>query len=155
MKDRIPISSQDVSEADIQAVVAVLRSDRIALGPKAEEFEHRIAERLGARHGVAVSSGTATLHLIVNALGIGPGSEVLVPSFTFPASVNVLFYERVKPVFVDIEPDTYNLSPADLERKITKRTSAIMAVDIFGHPAEWDDILAIASHHGLRVRQIN
>jgi perosamine synthetase len=140
-----------VEEDDISAVVEVLRSGRLALGPKAAEFEHLIADYVGVRHGVAVSSGTAALHLLVRALGIGEGDEVLVPSFTFAASVNVILYERAKPVFVDIEEDTRNLDPADLERKITPRTKAIMAVDVFGHPVEWDAILAIADRHGLKI----
>ena len=108
MTDRISMSSADLDEKDVQAVVEVLRSGRLALGPKAEAFERQIAERSGVRHGVAVSSGTAGLHLIVQALGIGPGDEVLVPSFTFAASANVVLYQGATPVFVDIEPDTYN-----------------------------------------------
>jgi perosamine synthetase len=84
-------------------------------------------------------------------MGIGQGHEVLVPSFTFAASVNALLYEGAIPVFVDIEPETYNLDPADLRRKLTSRTRAIMAVDIFGHPCEWDPILEFANQHGLKV----
>ena len=147
----IPMAAPDISEADVQAVAEVVRSGRLALGPKINEFEELMADYVGVKHAVAVSSGTAALHLIVRALGIGPGDEVLVPSFTFAASVNAILYERATPVFVDIEPETYNLDPEDLERKITKRTKAIMAVDIFGHPAEWDEILRIANKYGLRV----
>lgn len=147
----ISMSSADLDESDIRAVLDVLRSGRLALGPKAVEFEQLMAEYVGVKHAVAVSSGTAALHLIVRALGLEPGDEVLVPSFTFAASVNALLYERVTPVFVDIEPETYNLDPEDLERRITPRTKAIMAVDIFGHPAEWDEILRIADKYGLRV----
>jgi perosamine synthetase len=110
-----------------------------------------IAEYVGTRHAVAVNSGTAALHLIVKALGIGQNDEVLVPSFTFAASVNAFLYEGATPVFVDIEPDTYNLDTADLERKITPRTKAVMAVDVFGHPAEWDEILRVAAKHDLKV----
>nr|WP_207890333.1 DegT/DnrJ/EryC1/StrS family aminotransferase [Rubrobacter taiwanensis] len=151
MTDRIPMASADLEDSDIQAVLEVLRSGRLALGPKTGEFERSLAEYVGVRHAVAVSSGTAALHLIVKALGIGPGDEVLVPSFTFAASVNVILYEGATPVFVDIEPETYNLDPEDLERKVTSRTRAIMAVDVFGHPADWDAILEIAGRHGLRV----
>ena len=147
----VAMASPDLSEFDVRAVLNVLRSGRLALGPKAEEFEQLMADYVGVRHAVAVSSGTAALHLIVRALGLGTGDEVLVPSFTFAASVNALLYERVTPVFVDIEPETYNLDPEDLERKITPRTKAIMAVDIFGHPAEWDEILRIAKKYGLKV----
>lgn len=151
MIKNIPMSSADLDESDVQAVLEVVRSGRLALGPKTAEFERAMADYVGVRHAVAVSSGTAALHLIVKALGIGPKDEVLVPSFTFAASANALLYEGAKPVFVDIEPDTYNLDVSDLERKINTRTKAIMAVDVFGHPAEWDEILRVADKHGLKV----
>lgn len=147
----IPMSSPDLDASDEAAVLAVLRSGRLALGPQTEAFEAAVAEHVGVPHAVAVSSGTAALHMLVRALGLGPGDEVLVPSFTFAASVNALLFERATPVFVDAEPDTYNPDPADMERKVTKRTRAIMAVDVFGHPAEWDALLGIAERHGLRV----
>ena len=147
----IPMSAPDITEEDVQAVAEVVRSGRLALGPRTEEFERMIANYAGVKHAVAVSSGTAALHLTVQALGIGVGDEVLVPSFTFASSVNVMLYEGAKPVFVDIEPDTYNLDPEDLQRKITPRTKAIMAVDVFGHPAEWDKIMRIAEKYNLKV----
>ncbi len=145
------MSAPEIDDSDIQAVVEVLRSGRLALGPKMKEFEELIASYIGVRYAIAVSSGTAGLHILVRALGLGPGDEVLVPSFTFSASVNAIIYERAIPVFVDIEPETYNLNPEDLERKVSKRTKAIMAVDVFGHPAEWDEILRIADKYGLKV----
>ncbi|HHW40484.1 MAG TPA: DegT/DnrJ/EryC1/StrS family aminotransferase [Syntrophomonadaceae bacterium] len=148
---RIQMALPDLDESDIEAVVEVLRSGRLALGPRAEEFERLVCEYIGVEHAVAVSSGTAALHLMVQALGIGPGDEVLVPSFTFAASVNVIFYVGATPVFMDIDPETYCLDPQDLERKITPRTKAVLVVDAFGHPAEWDAILEIAGRHGLRV----
>ncbi|HJQ68488.1 MAG TPA: DegT/DnrJ/EryC1/StrS family aminotransferase [Blastocatellia bacterium] len=151
MIERIPMSSADLDESDVEAVMSVLRSGRLALGPKSAEFEQLMADYIGVKHAIAVSSGTAALHLIVKSLGIGLDAEVLVPSFTFAASINAFLYEGARPVFVEIEPETYNLDPADLERKITPRTRAIMAVDVFGHPAEWDDILSIADRHGLKV----
>lgn len=151
MTERIPMSAPDITEEDVQAVAEVVRSGRLALGPKTEEFERLVAEYVGVEHAIAVSSGTAALHLIVRALGIGPGDEVLVPSFTFVASANVILYEGATPVFVDIEPDTYNLDPDDLKKKITPRTKAIMVVDVFGHPVEWDEILRIAEKHRLKV----
>ncbi|MEJ5310885.1 MAG: DegT/DnrJ/EryC1/StrS family aminotransferase [Anaerolineae bacterium] len=147
----ISMSFPDINDDDINAVTAVLRSGQLALGPQAVEFERLIAGYVGVRHALAVSSGTAALHLLVRACGLGPGDEALVPSFTFAASVNTLLYEGVTPVFVDIEPETYNLDPADLARKVTPRTKAIMAVDVFGHPAEWDAIQAVAQAHTLRV----
>lgn len=148
---RLSMSAPEIDESDEQAVLDVLRSGRLALGSKAAEFEHAIAEYVGVRHAVAVSSGTAALHLIVKALGIGPGDEVVVPSFTFAASVNVLLYEGATPVFADIEPETYNIHPSDVERKVSPWTKAILGVDVFGHPAEWDAILEIANRNGLRV----
>jgi len=147
----VPMSAPDITEEDVRAVAEVVRSGRLALGPKTEEFERLIAEYVGVRYAVAVSSGTTALHLIVKALGIGPGDEVLVPSFTFVSSVNVILYEGAIPIFVDIEPDTYNLDPEDLESKVTPHAKAIMVVDVFGHPAEWDAISSIAKEHGLKV----
>ncbi|MGQ9474381.1 MAG: DegT/DnrJ/EryC1/StrS family aminotransferase, partial [Candidatus Caldatribacteriaceae bacterium] len=104
---------------------------------------------IGVRHAVAVSSGTSGLHLLARVLGIGREDEVLVPSFTFVASVNAILYEGARPVFVDIEPETYTLDMEDLRRKITPRTKAIMVVDTFGHPAEWDGLQEIADQYGL------
>jgi perosamine synthetase len=151
MTEAIPMSFPDLSESDAQAVLDVVRSGRLALGPKSEEFEQCMARYLGVKNAVAVNSGTSALHLIVKTLGIGPGDEVLVPSFTFAASINAILYEGAAPVFVDIEPTTYNLDPEDVERKITPRTKAIMVVDLFGHPAEWNDILWVAKKYGLKV----
>ena len=151
MVDAVRMSSADLDDSDVQAVVKVIRSGRLALGPQTRAFEQLISDYVGVRHAVAVNSGTSALHLAVRALGIGPGDEVLVPSFTFASSVNAILFEGATPVFVDIEPETYNLDPADLERKVTPRTRAIMAVDLFGHPAEWDEIADIAARHGLRV----
>ena len=128
----IEMSAAELDDNDIQAVLGVLRSGRLALGPKTGAFERSLAAYAGVKHAVAVDSGTAALHLIVKALGIGPGDQVLVPSFTFAASVNAFLYEGATPVFVEVEPDTYNLDVRDLEHRITGRTKAIMAVDVFG-----------------------
>ena len=153
----IPMSLPEINEADVQAVVEVIRSGRLALGAQTEAFERLIADYVGVRHAVAVNSGTSALHLLVRALGLGPGQgaefapEVLVPSFTFAASVNAVLFEGATPVFVDIEPETYNLDPDDLAQKITPQTRAIMAVDIFGHPVEWDAVIDIAEKHDLKV----
>jgi len=147
----IEMSAAELDENDIQAVLGVLRSGRLALGPKTAAFERSLAAYAGVKHAVAVDSGTAALHLIVKALGIGPGDEVLVPSFTFAASANAFLYEGATPVFVEVEPDTYNLDVRDLEHRITGRTKAIMAVDVFGHPADWDGLERIAARTGLAV----
>ena len=151
MTVEIPMSLPEINDADVQAVLDVVRSGRLALGPQAVEFERLVAEYVGVKHALTVSSGTAALHLLVRALGLGPGDEVLVPSFTFAASVNAILYEGATPVFVDVEPDTYNLDPQDVERKITPHAKAIMAVDVFGHPVEWDALNAIAAQYGLRI----
>ncbi len=148
-EEPISMSFPDLEEEDVRAVLEVLPTGRLSLGPRLEEFERSLAAWVGVRHAVGVSSGTAALHLIVKALGLGPGDEVLVPSFTFAASVNAILYERATPVFVDIEPETYNLDPADLESKVGARTRAILAVDVFGHPADWDAILDVARRRGL------
>ena len=137
---RITMSAPDIDGGDESAIQAALRSGVLGLGPFAEEFERLAAEVAGVTHGIAVSSGTAGLHLIAHALGLGKGDEVLVPSFTFAASANAFIYEGAVPVFIDIEPDTYTLDPAELTARRTPRTKAAMVVDVFGHPADWDAI---------------
>jgi len=148
---RIPLSGPDITEADIEAVVKVLKTPRLSIGPKMEEFERAIADLAGVSHGIAVSSGTAGLHLCLRALGVGEGDEVLLPSFTFIAAGNAVLYERARPVFVDIDPLTLNIDPNKLERSITRKTRAIIAVHTFGHPADMDPIVDIARKHGLPV----
>jgi perosamine synthetase len=146
---KIPLSAPDITESEIDAVVAVLRSSQLSLGPKLQEFEHSIAQYVGVSHAIAVSSGTSGLHLCVRALGIGEGDEVIVPSFTFVAAANAIRYERATPVFVDIDPLTLNLDPARIENAITPRTRAIMLVHTFGYPAELTAIQEIAKRHQL------
>ncbi|MGP0070562.1 MAG: DegT/DnrJ/EryC1/StrS family aminotransferase [Bryobacteraceae bacterium] len=148
---RIPLSGPDITEADIEAVVNVLRTPRLSIGPKMEEFERSVADLVGVPHGIAVSSGTAGLHLCLRALGVGEGDEVIVPSFAFISVGNSILYQRATPVFVDIEPLTLNIDPGKLERGITPRTRAIIAVHTFGHPADMDPIMDVARRHGLPV----
>ena len=148
---RIPLSAPDIGEQDIQAVTEVLRSSRLSLGPKLEQFEREMAEYVGASHGIGVNSGTSGLHLCMRALGIGEGDEVIVPSFTFIAVANAARYERATPVFVDIEPQRLNLDAAQIEAAITPQTKAIIAVHTFGCPAEMGKILSIARKHRLFV----
>jgi perosamine synthetase len=148
---RIPLSAPDITEADIAAVSAVLRTSRLSLGPQMENFEQSFARHIGVPHAVAVSSGTSALHLGIRALGISESDEVIVPSFAFIAVANVLRYERAVPVFVDIDPLTLNLDPARLEEAITPRTRAILVVHTFGCPAALDEILEIARRHKLFV----
>ena len=148
---KIPLSAPDITEAEIEAVVAVLRTSRLSLGPVTEQFEAQVAASVSLPHAIAVSSGTAGLHLCIRALGIGEGDEVIVPSFTFIAAANALRYERALPAFVDIEASTLNIDPQRIEEAITPRTRAIMAVHTFGFPAEMSAILEIAARHGLVV----
>jgi perosamine synthetase len=148
---KIPLSAPDITEAEIEAVVGVLRTSRLSLGPVTEQFEAAVAEYVSLPHAVAVSSGTAGLHLCIRALGIGEGDEVIVPSFTFIAAANAIRYERATPVFVDIDPGTLNIDPQKIEEAVTPRTRAILAVHTFGVPAEMTAILDIAQRHGLLV----
>ncbi len=148
---RIPLSAPDIDESDIEAVVGVLRTSRLALGPKMEEFEEAVASYVGVPYGVALASGTAGLHLGLTALGIGEGDEVILPSFTFIAAANSVLYLRATPVFADIDPLTLNLDPESVARAITPRTRAIIVVHTFGCPADLDPILRLAAAHGLRV----
>ncbi len=147
----IPLSAPDILESDIEAVANVLRSSRLSLGPVTEAFEHALAGYVDVPHGVAVSSGTAGLHLCIRAMGMGKGDEVLVPSFTFIAVANAVRYEGATPVFVDIDPVTLNLDPEKLEAAITPRTRAMIVVHTFGCPADMDAIQEIADRHHLVI----
>ena len=147
----IPYGRQSISEEDIQEVVKVLRSDYLTTGPTVTEFEQRVAEYVGAKYAVAVSNGTAALHIACLAAGIGKGDEVITSPITFAASSNCVLYCGGTPVFADIKPDTYNIDPEDIERKITPRTKAIIPVHYTGQPCEMDAILEIAQKHNLIV----
>ncbi len=148
---RIPLSAPDVSEADIAAVVEVLRTPRLSIGPKIAEFEDAVASYCGVPHGVALSSGTAGLHLGLAALGIGEGDEVILPSFTFIAVANAVLYVRARPVFADIDPRTLNLTAESVARAITPRTRAIIVVHTFGCPADLGPIMTLAAARGIHV----
>ena len=148
-QQQIPLSSPDITEAEIEAVVSVLRSGRLSIGPHTEAFEAACAERAGRRFGVAVNSGTSGLHLCVRALGIREGDEVITTPFTFIATPNSVLFERARPVFVDIDPDSYNMDPAAVESAITPRTKALMPVEVFGNTAYFDEYEQIARRHGL------
>ena len=145
----IPLARPSVSENARRHVQAVLNSSRLSRGPYLEKFEAAMAKRCGTRHAVAVSSGTAALHCIVSSLNLEPGTEVLTTPFSFVASTNVLLYENLKPVFVDVDPATYNIDVERLEGKITADTEAILAVDVFGTPANWPALTEIAEQHDL------
>jgi perosamine synthetase len=147
----IPLAQPVLDEREVELVSAVLRSGRLSLGPVTREFEERFAERVGARHAAAVSSGTAGLHLCVRNAGIGRGDEVITTPFSFVASANCFIYEGATPVFADIDPRTLNVDPGAVEAAVTERTKAIVAVDIFGYPAELDELAAICERHGLAL----
>ena len=122
----IPYGKQSMDEEDIAAVVETLRSDWLTTGPKVQEFEHSIADYVGAKYAVAVSSGTAALHATMFALGIGPGDEVIVPPMTFVAAANCILYQGGTPVFADVDPETLLINPEQVEAKITRKTKAII-----------------------------
>ncbi|MEW6048869.1 MAG: DegT/DnrJ/EryC1/StrS family aminotransferase [Bacillota bacterium] len=147
----VPLSRPDISPEDKQAVLSVLETPFLALGPKLQEFERTVAQYVGTRFGVAVNSGTSALHLLVRAFGIGEGDEVITTPFSFIASSNCVLYERARPVFVDVEAETGNINPELIEAAITPRTKAIIPVDAFGQPARLDAIRDIADQHGLVV----
>jgi perosamine synthetase len=151
VRPMIPYGKQWIDEEDIAAVVEVLRSDWLTTGPVVDEFERALAAHTGATHAVAVSSGTAALHCIMQALDIGPGDEVIVPAMTFAASANCVVYQRGMPVFADVDPDTLLIDPADVEAKITSQTRAIVAVDYAGQPCDYDALREIATRRGLAL----
>lgn len=146
---RIPLSRPDITEAECRAVVEVLESGRLSMGPRTAEFEGALARRCDVQYAVSTSSGTAALHLAVRALGLGPGDEVITTPFSFVASANCLLFEGVRPVFVDIEPDTLNIDAARVGDAMSDRTRGILAVDVFGHPADWAALRAVADDHEL------
>lgn len=167
----LPYGRQSVEEEDIAAVVEVLRSDWLTTGPKIEEFEHALAERVGAKYAVAFSSGTAALHGAVFAAGLGEGDEAITCPLTFAATANCLLYQGAMPVFADVCADTLTIDPQEVKRRLTPRTKAILAVDYTGHPADLDALKKIAlenhlvliedgahalgaTYHGLRVGSI-
>lgn len=148
---KISLSSADITNKEKKAVMEVLKTSCLALGPRLKEFEEKFAKYVDTKYAVAVNSGTSGLHLVVRALGIGRGDEVITTPFSFIASANCILYEGAKPVFVDIEPESLNIDPDKIEKAITKRTKAMIIVDIFGHPANWSPILKIAKKYNLKV----
>lgn len=147
----IPYGRQYIDDEDIQAVIEVLKSDFLTTGPKIEEFEKTFAQYVGAKYAVAISNGTAALHIACLAAGIGEGDEVITTAITFAASANCVLYCGGTPVFADIDPVTYNIDPVDIRRKITSRTKAIIPVHFTGQPCDMDKIHEIAREHNLIV----
>ncbi|AVT36168.1 DegT/DnrJ/EryC1/StrS aminotransferase family protein [Plantactinospora sp. BB1] len=150
-QDLIPSAKPVIGEAEIEAAVRVLRSGRVVQGPEVAAFEEEFSELVAGRHCVAVNSGTSALQLTLMALGIGPGDEVVVPSFSFAASANAVRLVGAEPVFADIEAGSFCLDPAAVEAAITPRTVAIMPVHLYGHPAAMDRLMPIAQRHNLAV----
>lgn len=146
-----PMAKPYIGKEEIKAVTRVLKSGVLSLGPVGQEFEEAFARRIGTKYACAVSSGTAGLHLTMLAAGIGPGDEVITTPFSFVASANAILYVGAKPVFVDIDPVTYNMDQALIEKKITKRTKAILVVHIFGQPAAMGPIMKLARKYKLRI----
>jgi len=147
----IPYGRQSLDEADINSVIKALRSDWITQGPKIQEFEKDICRYTGAKYAVVVSSGTAALHIAGLAAGIGEGDEAITSPITFVASANSILYCGGKPVFADIQEDTINIDPCEVEKRITKKTRAIIPVDFAGHPVEAKQIKEIANKYNLFI----
>ena len=148
---KLSLARPDITELEIQAVVETLKSSSLSIGPKIQEFEKAVATYVGRKHAVAVNSGTSGLHLIVRALGIKDGDEVITTPFSFVASANCMLFERAVPVFVDINPNTLNIDVNLIEQAITPRTKAILPVHAFGQPADMDPILDLAEKYHLKV----
>ena len=151
MSNLIPLSFPDITDAEVQAVVETLQSGRLSIGPKLEEFEQRVADRIGRMHGIGVNSGTSGLHLVLKALDIGPGDEVITPAFSFVASANCVEYVGAKPVFVDCDPGTLNLNIEATEAAITEKTKAIVGVEVFGNPVGMAELAALATKHEITL----
>ena len=138
MTDPIRLARPDVGDAELAALAEVVGTGQLTMGPKVEEFEGALAGAVGTAHAAAVSSGTAALHLALLALEIGPGDEVIVPAYTFPATANVVELCGARAVLVDVDPDTFDLDVAAVAAAVTARTRAVMAVHLFGRPVEWE-----------------
>jgi perosamine synthetase len=148
---QIPLSSPWLGEREEQLVLEVMRSGRLSLGTTIDRFEEAFAEAVGAPYAAAVSSGTAGLHLLCVAAGIGPGDEVVTSPYSFVASANCAIYQGATPVFSDIDPRTLNLDPAAVEAALTDRTRAVVAVDIYGYPCELDELRALCDRRGIAL----
>ena len=144
----LPYGRQSIDDGDVQAVVEVLKSDWLTTGPKVGEFEERFAERVGAKHAVAFSSGTAALHGAAFAAGMGTGDDAITTPMTFCATANCILYQGATPIFADVSRDTLNLDPDQVSAKLSSRTKAILAVDYAGHPAALEELGELAHRHG-------
>lgn len=148
---QILLGPPSIDKNDVKAVACVVSSGKLSLGEETEKFENEMAKWLKAKYCVATSSGTTALHLAVLASGIKAGDEVITSPFSFVASTNCFLYEKAKPIYVDIDPETLNIDVNKIEAAITKKTKAIVAVDVFGYPAEWKAIISLAKKHNLKI----
>lgn len=148
---QIPFHVPSIGEEEIAEVVEVLRSGWLTTGPRVRQFEEAFAAHVGARHAIAVNSGTAALHLALEAVGIGPGDEVILPTYTFAATGEVVTYQGARPVLADCRPDTFNIDATTIEPLITAKTKAIMPVHIAGQPCDMDPVTELASAYRLHV----
>lgn len=151
IEKRIPLAKPIVTDAQKKAMLKVLECGRYILGENNQKLEEEFATYCGTKYGVTVNSGTAALYLSLIALGIGKGHEVITVSNTYIATANAVVHVGAKPVFVDIDPETYTLNPKEIEKSISKNTKAILPVHLYGHPVEMDSILEIAREHNLYV----
>ncbi len=148
---RIPVSKPDITQKEIDAVMKVLQSNTLSIGPKILEFEKNIADFIGTKHSIGVNSGTSGLHLLIKAMGVGEGDEVITTPFSFVSSTNCFLYEKAKPVFVDIDEKTFNINSDLIEDKITDKTKLLLPVDVFGQPVNMKKIDNIAKKRDLKV----
>lgn len=148
---KVSIASPIIEDEEINAVIEVMKSGMIAQGPKVIEFEEKFAEYVGAKYGIATNSGTSALHVALLAAGIGEGDEVITTPFTFAATGNSVLYTGARPIFVDIDPETFTIDPTKIEEAITEKTKAIMPVQLYGQSADMDAIMEIAKKYDLIV----
>jgi len=148
---KIPIAKPDIGKDEVEAVIEAMRSGWVTQGEKVEEFEESFAKYCEVKHGVAVNSGTAALHVALASLDIKKGDEVITTPLSCVATTNPIIYLNAKPVFVDVEPETLNIDPALIEKKITPKTKAILPVHLFGHPVDLDPLIEVAEKYGLYV----
>jgi len=146
---KIPLAKPDITNKEKKAVLEVLNTSSLSLGKKYIDFQNLLADFTGVKSAVVTNSGTSALHLIIKSLGIKKDDEVITTPFSFIASSNCILYEGAKPVFVDIDRNTLNIDVSKIEEKITNKTKAILAVDVFSHPADWDKLKRISDEHKL------
>jgi perosamine synthetase len=147
----IKLASPNITDREIKAVARVMRSGTLSLGPEIPRFEQALARYVGRKHGIAVSSGTAALHLIARSLGLGPGDEVVTTPYSFAASLNCILYTGARPVLADVDPVTFNIESAKVKKALTAKTRAVLAVDVFGLPADYPALERLCAAHSLHL----